>query len=347
MRVVGPNCLGVVNTDPAVSLNASLAPLPPLPGRAGFFSQSGALGVAVLGEAARRGLGVSTFVSAGNRADVSGNDLLQFWEDDDGTDLAMMYLESFGNPRKFARLARRFGRTKPLVAVKSGRQGVVAGLQHTSVEVPEHAVAALFEASGVIRVDNTGDMFDVALLLLTQPRPVGPRVGVVGNSTALALLVADAVDGAGLQLGRVVDIGAESGPAAFRAGLDEVLTDDSCDAVIAVFVPPLATTSADVFATELREAAAGSDKPVLSTFLGLRRRPRVAGPPGHGRARVRIHPELPVTGTGGGGAGPGGAVLGLARPAAGSPGRPARHHARCPPASWWRRSCGRPRTAGG
>ena len=280
MRVVGPNCLGVVNTDTEVSLNASLAPLPPLHGRAGFFSQSGALGVAVLGEAARRGLGVSTFVSAGNRADVSGNDLLQFWEDDPGTDLAMMYLESFGNPRKFARLARRFGRTKPLVAVKSGRQGVVAGLQHTSVEVPEQSVAALFEASGVIRVDNTGDMFDVALLLLTQPRPAGPRVSVVGNSTALALLVADALDGAGLPLGRVIDIGTEASPAAFRDGLDEALTGDACDAVIAVFVPPLATTSADVFAAQLREAAAGSDKPVLSTFLGFDGVPEALAHPG-------------------------------------------------------------------
>ena len=293
MRVLGPNCLGVVNTDPTVSLNASLAPLPPLHGRAGFFSQSGALGVAVLGEAARRGLGVSTFVSAGNRADVSGNDLLQFWEDDDGTDLAMMYLESFGNPRKFARLARRFGRTKPLIAVKSGRQGLVAGLQHTSVEVPEQSVAALFEASGVIRVDNTGDMFDVALLLLTQPRPAGRRVSVVGNSTALALLVADALDGAGLELGRVVDIGTEAGPDAFRGGLDQALEGDACDAVIAVFVPPLATTSADVYAAELREAADGSDKPVLSTFLGFDGVPESLAHPGGGAPAYGSVPSYP------------------------------------------------------
>src|SRR5438552_17987325 len=120
MRVLGPNCLGILNTDPAVSLNASLAPLPPHLGRAGFFCQSGALGVAILGEAARRGLGVSTFVSAGNRADVSGNDLLQFWETDENTDVVLMYLESFGNPRKFARLTRRLGRGKPIIAVKSG-----------------------------------------------------------------------------------------------------------------------------------------------------------------------------------------------------------------------------------
>ncbi len=140
MRVVGPNCLGVVNTDAKVRLNASLAPLPPLSGRAGFFCQSGALGVAVLGEAARRDLGISTFVSAGNRADVSGNDLLQYWETDDATDVVLMYLESFGNPRKFARLARRLGRTKPIVAVKSGRS--VAGKRAASSSRPGCALSS-------------------------------------------------------------------------------------------------------------------------------------------------------------------------------------------------------------
>lgn len=280
MRVVGPNCLGVINTESDVSLNASLAPLPPRAGRAGFFCQSGALGVAVLGEAARRGLGISTFVSAGNRVDVSGNDLLQYWQDDPATDLAMMYLESFGNPRKFARLARRFGRSKPIIAVKSGRHGMVAGLQHTSVEVPETSVQALFEASGVIRVDNTSDMFDVALLLLTQPLPTGGRVSVVGNSTALAMLVADALDVAGLQLARVVDIGTEADPQQFRAGLDEGVSDGDVDAVIAVFVPPLARTSGEQYAIELREAVAELDKPVLSTFLGFEGVPASLAQPG-------------------------------------------------------------------
>ena len=141
MRVVGPNCLGVINTDSTVRLNASLAPLPPLAGRAGFFAQSGALGVTVLGEAARRGIGVSTFVSAGSRADVSGNDLLQFWETDEHTDVVLMYLESFGNPRKFARFARRLGRRKPIVAVNSGAGTLVAGLESTSVDLPDEARA--------------------------------------------------------------------------------------------------------------------------------------------------------------------------------------------------------------
>jgi succinyl-CoA synthetase alpha subunit/RimJ/RimL family protein N-acetyltransferase len=169
MRVVGPNCLGVINTDPEAGLNASLAPLVPLRGRAGFFAQSGALGVAVLGEAARRGIGVSTFVSAGSRADVSGNDLLQYWETDETTDVVLMYLESFGNPRKFARLSRRLGRSKPIIAVNSAAGTVVAGLETTSsVVLPEATARALFERSGVIRVDTVGDLFDTAAAWLSR-----------------------------------------------------------------------------------------------------------------------------------------------------------------------------------
>ncbi|MEP7021149.1 MAG: GNAT family N-acetyltransferase [Pseudonocardiales bacterium] len=269
MRVIGPNCLGVVNTDPQVRLNASLAPLPPLAGRAGFFCQSGALGVAVLGEAARRGLGVSTFVSAGNRADVSGNDLLQYWETDESTDIALLYLESFGNPRKFARLARRLGRTKPIVAVKSGPGPVVAGLANTSVDVPDTSVRALFEASGVIRVDTLGDLFDVALLLTSQPLPLGDRVAVVGNSTALAVLVTNALAAEGLVLAQVADVGVAATPAVFEQALAAAVADSDVDAVVVVFVPPLQRTSSEQVALAVRTAAAASDKPVLSTFLGF------------------------------------------------------------------------------
>ncbi|WP_375486014.1 GNAT family N-acetyltransferase [uncultured Jatrophihabitans sp.] len=269
IRVVGPNCLGVVNTDPAVSLNASLAPLPPLAGRSGFFCQSGALGVAVLGEASRRGLGVSTFVSAGNRADVSGNDLMQYWETDPHTDVVLMYLESFGNPRKFARVARRLGRTKPIVAIKGGAAMVVPGLAYTSVEVAETSVRALFEASGVIRVDTVGDLFDVALLLTSQPLPRGPRVAVVGNSTALGVLVTNSLAEEDLQLGRLDDIGVDGTAAQLEATLDEALADPDVDAAVVVFVPPLQRRSSEDAARALRTAAARSDKPVLSTFLGF------------------------------------------------------------------------------
>jgi acyl-CoA synthetase (NDP forming)/RimJ/RimL family protein N-acetyltransferase len=269
MRVVGPNCLGVVNTDPAVMLNASLAPLPPLTGRVGFFCQSGALGVAVLGEAARRGLGVSTFVSAGNRADVSGNDLLQYWETDDSTDVVLMYLESFGNPRKFARLARRLGRMKPIVAVKSGAGAVVPGLESTSVQVPEVSVQALLEASGVIRVHSVGDLFDVGLLLTTQPLPAGDRVAVVGNSTALGVLVSNACAEDDLTLVRLEDVGVDATPETFAAALTDAVQDPGVDAVVVVFVPPLQRTSGEEFAAAVRAVAAESDKPLVSTFLGF------------------------------------------------------------------------------
>jgi acyl-CoA synthetase (NDP forming)/RimJ/RimL family protein N-acetyltransferase len=269
MRVVGPNCLGLLNTAPEIALNASLSTVAPLPGRAGFFCQSGALGVAVLGEAARRGLGVSSFVSAGNRADVSGNDLLQYWETDPATELALLYLESFGNPRKFARIARRFARSKPIVAVKSGRGSMVAGLQHTSVEVPEPSVQALFEASGIIRTQNLAELFDVALLLTTQPLPSGERVSVVGHSTALGVLVADALATSGLTLTRLVDVGVDAGPDAFGQALRAELAAPDVDAVICVFVPPMRRGAEAGVAARLREAIAGQPKPVLSTFLGF------------------------------------------------------------------------------
>ena len=269
MRVVGPNCLGLLNTAPEIALNASLSTVAPLPGRAGFFCQSGALGVAVLGEAARRGLGVSTFVSAGNRADVSGNDLLQYWETDPATELALLYLESFGNPRKFARIARRFARSKPIVAVKSGRGSMVAGLQHTSVEVPEPSVQALFEASGIIRTQNLAELFDVALLLTTQPLPSGERVSVVGHSTALGVLVADALTTSGLTLTRLVDVGVDAGPDAFGQALRAELAAPDVDAVICVFVPPMRRGAEAGVAARLREAIVGQPKPVLSTFLGF------------------------------------------------------------------------------
>jgi acyl-CoA synthetase (NDP forming)/RimJ/RimL family protein N-acetyltransferase len=270
MRVVGPNCLGIVNTKVDVRLNASLAPLSPVPGRVGFFSQSGALGVTILGEAARRGLGVSTFVSAGNRADVSGNDLLQFWETDECTDVVLMYLESFGNPRKFARLTRRLGRSKPIVAVKSGTSAaLVPGLEQTSVEVPEVSARALFEASGIIRVETVSGMFDVALLLSTQPLPAGDRVAVVGNSTAIGVLVANACAAEGLQLTRLDDIGVEAGGAAFEAALRSAVEDPEVDAVTVVFVPPLQRAASDEVAVAVRTIAATSEKPVLSTFLGF------------------------------------------------------------------------------
>jgi acyl-CoA synthetase (NDP forming)/RimJ/RimL family protein N-acetyltransferase len=269
MRVVGPNCLGIVNTANAVRLNASLAPLPPLAGRAGFFCQSGALGVTVLGEAARRGLGVSTFVSAGNRADVSGNDLLQYWETDENTDVVLMYLESFGNPRKFARLTRRLGRRKPIIAINSGAGMVVPGLEETSVEMPEVSAQTLFEESGVIRVETVSGMFDAALLLTSQPLPSGDRVAVVGNSTALGVLVTNACLANGLSVARLDDVGVEASAEAFEQALRVAVDDPDVDSILAVFVPPLQRTGGQDVAEALRTVAATSLKPILSTFLGF------------------------------------------------------------------------------
>jgi len=287
MRVVGPNCLGIVNTEPGVRLNASLAPLPPLPGRVGFFAQSGALGVTILGEAARRGLGVSTFVSAGNRADVSGNDLLQFWETDENTDVVLMYLESFGNPRKFARLTRRLGRRKPIIAVKSAvGAALVPGLAQTSVAVPEVSAQALFEASGVIRVETVSGMFDVALLLSTQPLPAGDRVAVVGNSTAIGMLAANACAAEGLRLTRLDDIGVDAGAEAFEISLRNAVDQSDVDAVTVVFVPPLHRGAGDEVASAVRTVAANSTKPVLSTFLGFEGVPAALSA-GGGRAPAR------------------------------------------------------------
>ena len=240
----------------------------PRPGRASSPSPDRS-GVALLERARSRNLGLSTFVSAGNRADVSGNDLLQYWATDPGTEVVLLHLESFGNPRKFARLARSVGRTKPVVAVKSGRHvKVTRGLAGTSVAVPEQSVAALFASAGVIRVETVAQMFDVGTLLAHQPLPVGRRVAIVGNSTAIGVLVADAILDQGLELAREepVDIGASGTPEDFRAALQEAVDDDGVDAVVAVFLPPLMAGSKE-FGPALRDVAQGSAKPIVASFL--------------------------------------------------------------------------------
>ena len=270
MRVVGPNCLGVVNTRPDVHLNATISPFVPPRGRVGFFCQSGALGVAILADAARRGLGMSTFVSAGNRADVSGNDLLQYWSTDEDTEVILLHLETFGNPRKFARLTREIGRKKPIIAVKSGRHsGVKAGLQHTQ-PVADDIVQALFESSGVIRVETLMQSFDLAMLLANQPLPRGNRVAVVGNSSALGVLVLDACLANGLKIadGYPVDIGPEGTVQSFEQELRRAMADESVDSLVAVFVPPVVTDSRP-YAETLARVSRNGDKPIVTTFQGM------------------------------------------------------------------------------
>ncbi|HET6562055.1 MAG TPA: GNAT family N-acetyltransferase [Marmoricola sp.] len=285
LRLIGPNALGIINTSTDFALNASLSPVMPPRGRAGFFCQSGALGIAILENVSRRGLGLSTFVSAGNRADVSGNDLLQYWEEDDSTEVVLLFLESIGNPRKFSRIARRVSRRKPVIAVKSGRttQGVPMGHSVRTSEAGQAAVDAMFRQAGVIQVDTLDEMFDVAQLVAHQPLPRGNRLAIVGNSDALALIAADAAAAAGLEVrsagtGLRPDASAED----FEHALDAAIDDPEVDAVLAVFIPPVNTTGTEV-ANVLAVVGEQSDKPVVSTFLAaqglpeLLRVPDVAG----------------------------------------------------------------------
>ncbi len=241
LRLIGPNCLGIINTAAGVCLNASLSPVKPPRGRAGFFCQSGALGSAILEKVNNRGLGLSTFVSAGNRADVSGNDLLQYWEEDDATEVVLLYLESIGNPRKFSRIARRVSLRKPIIAVRSGRttQGVPMGHAVRQIAAPPQAVDAMFRQAGVIQVDTLEEMFDVAQLLAHQPLPRGRRVAIVGNSDALGLLAADAAASVGLVVNKSVALGAEATAEDFEDALDAAIDDPDVDSVVAVYIPPL------------------------------------------------------------------------------------------------------------
>jgi len=284
LRLIGPNALGIINTDPSVQINASLSPLMPPRGRAGFFCQSGALGSAILEKVNNRGLGLSTFVSAGNRADVSGNDLLQYWEEDDSTEVVMMYLESIGNPRKFSRVARRISLRKPIVAVRSGRttQGVPMGHAVRKISAPPEAVDAMFRQAGIIQVDTLDDMFDVAQLLAHQPLPRGRRVAIVGNSDALGLLAADAAASVGLVVNKQIPLSTEPTAEDFEDALDAAIDDPDVDAVVAVYIPPLNISGEDI-ANVLAAVGEQSDKPLVSSFLGaegvpeLLRVPDVAG----------------------------------------------------------------------
>jgi acyl-CoA synthetase (NDP forming)/ribosomal protein S18 acetylase RimI-like enzyme len=298
VRLIGPNALGIINTDPDVSLNASLSGVMPPRGRAGFFCQSGALGSAILEKVNNRGLGLSTFVSAGNRADVSGNDLLQYWEEDDATEVVMMYLESIGNPRKFSRIARRVSLRKPIIAVRSGRttQGVPMGHAVRKIAAPPQAVDAMFRQAGVIQVDTLEDMFDVAQLAAHQPLPRGRRVAIVGNSDALGLLAADAAAAVGLVVNRQVALSAEPTPEDFEDALDDAIDDPDVDAVVVVYIPPL-NVAGEHIANVLAAVGEQSDKPLVSTFLGaegipeLLRVPDVAGSTA-GRGSVPSYPAV-------------------------------------------------------
>jgi acyl-CoA synthetase (NDP forming)/GNAT superfamily N-acetyltransferase len=266
MRVVGPNCLGVINTDPRVRLNATLSPLVPGRGRVGLFCQSGALGVTVLETVARRGLGLSSFVSAGNRADVSTNDLLQYWEADQTTSLVLLYLESIGNPRKFTRITRRLSRVKPVVAVRSGRytQTLPLGHQVRRTTLPPQAVDAVFEQSGVVQTSSLGELFDVAAILAYQPLPRGDRVAVLGTSAALEILAADAVESARMTVSYGHPSLAQSASAQeIRAALRGAVEHPACDSVVFVHIPSVGAEQADVHAA-ITEVSMDSTKTLVA-----------------------------------------------------------------------------------
>ncbi|MFH8418592.1 bifunctional acetate--CoA ligase family protein/GNAT family N-acetyltransferase [Streptomyces collinus] len=279
MRIIGPNAFGIINTSPEVRLNASLAPEVPRPGRIGLFAQSGAIGIALLSRLHRRGggvtgvTGVSTFVSSGNRADVSGNDVLQYWYEDPDTDVVLMYLESIGNPRKFTRLARRTAAVKPLVVVQGARHGAAPqGHAVRATRLPHATVSALLRQAGVIRVDTITELVDAGLLLARQPLPPGPRVAILGNSESLGLLTYDACLAEGLRPHPPQDLTTAASAADFHAALSRALADDRCDAVVVTAIPAVGEGSVGdgALAEALRSAsAAAPGKPVLVVHVEL------------------------------------------------------------------------------
>jgi acetate---CoA ligase (ADP-forming) len=291
IRLVGPNCMGVLNTAPDVRLNATFAPVHPPAGHVAMSTQSGALGLAVLDYARGLGIGLSTFVSVGNKADVSSNDLIQYWVNDPNTGVILLYVESFGNPRKFSQIARRVGRRKPIIAVKSGRSaaGARAASSHTGALASSDAIVdALFRQSGVIRTNTLEEMFDVARLLATQPLPQGHRVGILTNAGGPGILAADACEASGLTLpalskrsvaelrsflppaaaiGNPVDMIASATADQYERALAALLDDEAVDSVLVIFIPPLVTKGADVAAAIKRVTTAKPGKPVLAIFM--------------------------------------------------------------------------------
>ncbi|UCC48253.1 MAG: acetate--CoA ligase family protein [Gemmatimonadota bacterium] len=291
MRMVGPNCMGVLNTDPRVSMNATFAPTTPPSGPVAFLSQSGAMGVTILDYAREYGIGVSKFISMGNKADISGNDVLEYLRDDESTSVILMYLESFGNPRHFTRIARGLTQLKPVIAVKAARSraGARAASSHTGAMAGlDVATDALFAQCGVIRVDTVEELFDMGMGFGNAPLPKGDRVAVVTNAGGPGIIIADALESQDLKVAdfseetrerlrrslpeeasvhNPVDMIASADADSYRAVLESVLDDPGVDAVIASFVPPLGVHAVDV-ARAITDTAAGREQPTLAVLMG-------------------------------------------------------------------------------
>lgn len=271
-RVIGPNAFGLMNTDPDVRLNATLSPEMPARGRVGLFTQSGAIGIALLAGLHQRGIGLSSFVSAGNRADVSGNDVLQHWDDDPDTDVTLLYLESIGNPRKFTRLARRIAARKPVVVVKGARHSGGApppGHAAPVSSTPVATVTTLLRQAGVVMVDTVTELLDAGALLVSQPLPSGPRTAILGNAESLGLLSYDAALAGELRPQPVRDLGTSATPDEYRQAVRDALEDPETDAVVVTVIPWVGDTPTAELADALREASDGADKPVTVVHLAI------------------------------------------------------------------------------
>jgi len=292
MRMVGPNCMGVINTDPSVHMHATFTSIFPPVGNVAMSSQSGALGLAILDYARSIGVGFSTFISVGNKADVSGNDLIQYWSEDPNTDVMLLYLESFGNPRKFGEIARRVARRKPIVAVKSGRSkaGARAAKSHTGALAESDAIVRdLFKQAGIIRTDTLEEMFDIAAVLANQPLPLGRRVAIVTNAGGPGILAADACETRGLELmpiapelaskmreylpatasvGNPIDMIASASASDYRRTLKLLTADPSVDSIIVIYIPVLPDHAHDVAAAIRECAAEANGKTMVATFMG-------------------------------------------------------------------------------
>ena len=291
IALVGPNCMGVINTHPEVQMDATFAPTPPLRGHLSFLSQSGALGVAILDHAKSLQLGFAKFVSLGNKADVSGNDCLLSWEHDPETRVILMYLENFGNPKNFARIARRLTKKKPVIAVKAGRTeaGGRATVSHTgALGGSDIAADAIFAQTGVMRANSIEELFDYAMAFARQPLPRGKRVAIITDAGGPAIMCTDFLIQQGMEMATLsestvasmrewappeaslrnpVDLIASAGPEEYRQAVKAVLKDPSVDALIVIYVPPIVTEEVAI-ARAIIEGARGSDKPVLCNFLG-------------------------------------------------------------------------------
>jgi acyl-CoA synthetase (NDP forming) len=294
--------MGVINTDPDVGMQATFASVDPSRGNIAMSSQSGAIGLAVLDYARTQNVGFSSFISVGNKADVSGNDLIQYWAEDPATDVMLLYLESFGNPQKFAEIARRVSKQKPIVAVKAGRSaaGARAAQSHTGALASSDAIVAdLFRQAGVIRTDTLEEMFDVGSLLAQQPLPAGRRVGIITNAGGAGILAADACEAKGLELPHLspesaaklraflpaaasvnnpVDMIASATAEQYRRTVETLLDDGGFDALLVIYIPVL-PTDANAVAAALRDVAGRANgKTILATYMGAHGAPQVLCP---------------------------------------------------------------------